>query len=222
MEAESQHIYCISGLGADERVFEQMQITNCKLINLPFLKPVKNETLAAYASRMFKLINEEEPILLGVSFGGMLAIEMAKQFPVKMIILVSAVKTYRELPLWMRLSGKFRLHKIIPLKTNALTEKADDRRMGIQNERDKFMVEQFRQSADRIQVDWAIDKILNWKNNTLPKNMYHIHGSSDRMFPIKNINATHIIEGGTHMMILNRTEEVSSCVEEILRKVTGY
>src|SRR6476661_9023939 len=147
METELQHIYCISGLGADERVFEQMQVSNCKLINLPFLKPVKNESLASYAGRMFNLINDTEPILLGVSFGGMLAIEMAKQFPVKTIILISAVKTYRELPLWMRLSGRFRLHKIIPLKSNALTEKADDRRMGIKNERDKFMVEQFRQSA---------------------------------------------------------------------------
>jgi hypothetical protein len=44
----------------------------------------------------------------------------------------------------------------------------------------------------------------------------HIHGDNDKIFPVKKIKPTHIIEGGTHMMIYNRAKEIGGCVEKVI------
>jgi hypothetical protein len=36
------------------------------------------------------------------------------------------------------------------------------------------------------------------------------------MFPVKKIMPTHLIEGGSHIMIFNRGEEIGKCIEEIM------
>lgn len=218
MSSAGKTIYCISGLGADENVFAQLHIANHSLQYLHWIKPQTRESLSSYALRLSHQIPESEPVVLGLSFGGMLAIEMAKQIPVKKVILVSSVKTFREIPKWMRWAGTLQLNKWIPIKTNRLTEKADDRRMGIETAEEKAFVEHYRNKADQQQVNWAVNQIINWKNTWVPNGIYHIHGEKDRMFPIKNIQPTHVIKDGTHIMILNRTREIGQCIEEILAR----
>lgn len=212
----SKNIYCISGLGADEKAFERLKIDGYHLLHLRWLSPMKNESLSSYAKRMAEQIGESEPILIGLSFGGMVAIEIAKQMPVKKLVLISTAKHFLEIPFWMRLSGMLKLHKIIPLKSNRLTQKADNRRMGIETEEERALVDSYRKKADQKYVNWAVDQILTWKNTWAPEKIFHIHGANDRMFPIRNIRPTHVIPNGTHLMVLNRAEEVSRCIEEIL------
>jgi hypothetical protein len=36
------------------------------------------------------------------------------------------------------------------------------------------------------------------------------------MFPLKNIDASHIINNGTHMMIYNRATEINACLMNYL------
>jgi hypothetical protein len=74
----------------------------------------------------------------------------------------------------------------------------------------------YRKKADQKYIDWAIDQILNWKNSWAPENTFHIHGENERMFPIRNIQPTHVIKEGTYIMILNRAGEVSVCIEQIV------
>ena len=157
-------IFCISGLGADEQAFSRLCIKNHELKFLTWLKPLKNETIAAYARRMAELISEPSPIILGLSFGGMIAIEIAKQIEVEKIILISSIKTKDELPRWMRLTGKLKLHKILPVKSNRLTERFDNAQLGVSNKEEKAMVKAYRQNADVEHVTRGIDQILNWQN----------------------------------------------------------
>jgi len=217
MKNATGNIYCISGLGADEKVFQNLHVNGYTLVHLPYISPLRNESISSYASRMAEPISEKDPVILGLSFGGMLAIEIARQRSVGTIILISAPKTFYEIPMWMRLVGRLYLHRIFPVKTNRLTEKADDRRMGIRTPEEKQIVEEYRKSANRVQVEWAIDQVLRWKNTWVPANLFHIHGSEDRMFPVKNITPTHLIEGGSHIMIFNESEKIARCIEEILR-----
>ncbi len=52
-------IYCISGLGADERVFKYLNL-NHEIIPLAWIKHDKNESLESYASKMASKINTNE------------------------------------------------------------------------------------------------------------------------------------------------------------------
>ena len=216
MSRPNKNIYCISGLGADGRAFDRLNIKGHSLIHLNWIEPLANENLSSYARRMSEQVPDSNPIILGLSFGGMIAVEMAKELPVEKLILISTVKTCSEIPKWMRIAGILNLHKLIPVKTNRFTERADDRRMGIETPEEKIIVDNYRKNADQKHVDWAIDQILNWKNAWLPPNAFHIHGENDRMFPIKRIRPTHIIKKGTHIMILNRANEISACIEDLL------
>lgn len=209
-------IYCISGLGADEKVFRNLHFRGYKMKYIPWLVPEKREKINAYASRMAAHITEESPVLLGVSFGGMMGIEIAKQLPMKKLFIISSIKNTVELPGWMKVVGKMQLNKFLPTRSYKFTEKLDNDRLGVSNEEEKMMVRDYRRNADPVYVNWAIDQVLNWKNGWHPDYLVHIHGDRDKMFPIKRINATHVISGGTHMMIYNRAAEISHCIEKEL------
>src|SRR5258705_1104375 len=97
-------IYCISGLGADEKVFINLQMKGHEMKYIPWLRPNKKERLDAYAKRMAEYIKHDSPVLLGVSFGGMMGIEIAKQMRLQKLIIISSIKSDNELPRWMKIA----------------------------------------------------------------------------------------------------------------------
>jgi pimeloyl-ACP methyl ester carboxylesterase len=202
-------------LGTDERVFDQLSI-HAKMRFIPWLRPLKNETIKKYALRMSESIHHSSPVLLGVSFGGMIAIEIAKQVPLERLIIVSSIKTANELPRWMKLTGKFQLHRILPTRSYKITEKYDNSRLGITNDEERRLVNAYREKMDPVYYDWAVHQVLRWNNSWYPENIVHIHGDHDKIFPVKKSNPTHIIRGGTHIMMLNKANEVSRCINSVL------
>lgn len=59
---------------------------------------------------------------------------------------------------------------------------------------------------------WAINEIVNWKNEISPINLIHIHGNNDRIIPFKNVKADFVIEGGGHFMTVNKAEEIQEII----------
>lgn len=210
-------IYCISGLGASAKAFSKLKIEGCTLHVVEWLQPLGNETIEAYAARMAAEIKEENPILLGLSFGGMMCIEIAKQISVQKIIIISSIKTKSELPFWMRAVAKTQLHKIAPLKTNTrLLRPVQNFFLGAHTPEDKEVAIAFRRNANVAYVRWAIDKVVNWQNTWQPQNIVHIHGSTDKMFAVTKVQPTHVINKGGHFMIMNKAAEVSTVISNYL------
>ncbi len=210
-------IYCISGLGADERAFSKLDIEGYVLKIINWLIPEPDETLQHYAKRMRAEITEENPILMGLSFGGMVCTEIAKQILVKKIILISSIKSSEELPLWMKTVAKLKLNKILPMRSTKFTQPFQNRMLGVETEEEKNLVASLRRDVDLPYTNWAVNQAINWKNDWKHPDIYHIHGDNDNMFPIKNIKATYIIKNAGHFMIMNRAAEVSTCINAILQ-----
>jgi len=211
-------IYCISGLGADERAFSKLKINSYALKVIPWLMPEQDETIEQYATRMRATITEENPLLMGLSFGGMICTEIAKQISVDKIIIVSSIKSSKELPFWMKAAARLKLNKIVPLRSTKLTQPIQNRMLGVQTAEEKTLVAGFRRAVDLPYTNWAVNQALNWKNDWQHPHIYHIHGDKDNMFPIKNIKADHVIKKGGHFMIMNRAAEVSACINSILQE----
>jgi esterase/lipase len=212
-----KHIYCISGLGADEKIFTNLHIKGYELRYIPWIRPHKKEQIEGYAKRMREYIKEDSAVLLGVSFGGMMGIEIAKQMPLHKLIIVSSIKSSGEMPRWMKAAGTLKLHKLLPTRLHRYTEKIDNVRLGVSTKEEKEMVRAYRKNADLVFVDWAIHQILNWKNDWQPDNIIHIHGDRDKIFSVKKSNPTCIIKDGTHMMIYNRAREISELIGSELK-----
>ncbi len=210
-------IYCISGLGADERAFSKLKINGFKLKVIHWLMPTPDETIDHYAKRVRNEIAEPDPILMGLSFGGMICTEIAKQIPVSKIIIISSIKSSKELPFWMKTVATLRLNKIVPLKSTRLTQPIQNMMLGVQSEDEKALVASLRREADLPYTNWAVHQAINWKNDWQHPNIFHIHGDKDNMFPIKKIKADYTIKNAGHFMIMNRAAEVSACINTILQ-----
>ena len=212
------NIYCISGLGADDKVFSKFNFGEDKVHYIHWEIPEKNEPISNYARKLSCQIHHETPVLIGLSFGGMICIEIAKIIPVKMVILISSIKSVHELPYWMKLCGKLNLDKLFPMRSFRLIEPLENYNLGLETQSERDMVNHYRRNVNSIYSDWAINNILNWKNEWKPDHLFHIHGDRDRIFPIKKIKADHIIPTGGHFMIMNRAVLVNEIVSSILSK----
>lgn len=205
-----RRVYCISGLGADHRIFDQLQLSETEMVPVPWLMPLRGEPIAAYAKRMKEnAIEEEQPVLLGVSFGGMMAIELAKLLPAAKVVIVSSVRERRQLPFWMKFCGMLTLDRLIPLKMRRGVSAIERHWMGLETEKDEALFQAFKASSDPMYMRWAIAAILRWQNHWTPASFYHIHGGRDRVFPLHKVQVTHIIPDGGHFMIFNRAAEIN-------------
>ncbi|HXC06584.1 MAG TPA: alpha/beta hydrolase, partial [Bacteroidia bacterium] len=91
-------IYCIPGTGVDKRIFSRLELQGHEIRHIKWLLPYKKEELEAYALRLGKQIDPVKPfVLLGVSFGGMLSVALARHLHPDRIIIVSSCKSRKEL-----------------------------------------------------------------------------------------------------------------------------
>ncbi len=218
-----KEIFCISGLGADERIFGKLQIPGGQLHFIKWVQPLENESIESYAKRLCDQIPVTDPVLAGVSFGGMMAIEIAKLIPASKVILISSVKNCSEVPRWMRSCGHYKLDRALPSKPLAaypalkLIRPIQNYFLGAHTPEEKKIANEYRDSIDPVYLRWAINQVLNWKNNWQPENLVHLHGQKDHIFPVKKIKNAFIIPGGGHFMIMNRYEEISERIAEQLK-----
>jgi pimeloyl-ACP methyl ester carboxylesterase len=212
-----KHIYVISGFGADERVFSKLDFGNNDVHFIQWKIPEKNETIASYAERLREEIVFPNPILIGLSFGGMMAIEIAKLIPVEKVILISSIRDRYELPFFMKVAAALRLTKIIPLKPYRILEPLENYNLGVETKEQKQLLREYRKNINQRYTDFALDEIVNWKNEWSPQNVVHIHGTIDHIFPIKYIkNPKYVIEGAGHLLTMNNADKVNAILKKEL------
>jgi pimeloyl-ACP methyl ester carboxylesterase len=209
-------VYIFSGLGADERVFQNLDFSGYQTTFIRWEVPGKNENIEAYASRLLTQITCPMPTLIGLSFGGLIAIEIAKLIETKQIILLASAKTKKEIPLFYRLGGKLRLHKLLP--THLLKEENLFSKMvfGNASESDRVLMKSIFAGTNPIFLKWAIHQVVNWKNLTEPKNIRHIHGTKDRILPFRKVNCEFEIKNAGHLLTLRNAEEVSKILSTLI------
>lgn len=210
------HVYCISGFGADERIFKNLSFAGHEVHFIQWKIPEKKESLQHYAQRLAAEIKHEEPILVGVSFGGMMCIEISKILSTEKIILLSSIKTYQEKPWYMRVAAKTHINKLIPLRPHRFLEPIENYNLGVKTPEEIQLVREYRKNINLQYCYWAIEQILQWKNDHYPQNLVHIHGSNDHLFPLKNIHADFVIPDGGHLMVMNKPAQVNEILKQIL------
>ncbi len=215
--AEDLHIYCISGLGADFRIFSKLKISGATLHPIHWQVPEPGESLPGFASRLSKQIQHENPVLLGVSFGGMISTEIAKIHPVKKTIIVSSCKERKELPYYLRAAGKARLHKAVPYWLVTQNKFLNRFIFDTRSRAEELYVKRMMLSdSSMIFIKRAVDMILNWQNKEYPKNLVHIHGDRDKLLLPSSVQADYWIPDGGHFMIWNMADRISSIIQSEL------
>ncbi|MBS9463827.1 alpha/beta hydrolase [Flagellimonas sp. 389] len=208
MPDDKIHIYLMPGMAANPSIFDGIKLPEetFELHRLEWFVPQKHTSLADYAKEMWKKIHHEKPVLLGVSFGGLLVQEMAKHRPTFKIIAVSCVKKSSELPKKMLFAKYTKVHKLLPTGLVSNVELLAKYAFGETVTKRLHLYEQYLSVRDKKYIDWAIDSIVNWQQTDPPENLVHIHGDSDAVFPATNIKNCITIKKGTHTMIIHRAK----------------
>lgn len=193
------------GMAASSAIFENIKLPqeDFTLHYLEWIVPKTKESLTSYVTRLLKNVTHKKPVLLGVSFGGVIVQEMAKQIDVDKLILVSTVKSNKEFPRRMRFSKTTGLHKILPTSLVQNMDTLTKYSFGIAPKKIE-MYKRYLSVNSSIYLDWALDTIVNWDQEEFIPGAIHIHGDEDPVFPIKYIDQCITVKGGTHVMIVNR------------------
>lgn len=209
-------VYMLPGLANDHTIFSQLNLPDVTIIHIPWIEPQKKESIEAYALRLCEYVTTPNPILIGLSFGGMVAIEIAKHIPSKKIILISSAKGKKEIPFYLRLLGKTRLQHIVPPSFILAPTPISYWFFGLKEKADKQKLIYILQHSSHSIYKWSLNALLLWKNTSTPKNLVHIHGTADRILPLRFVNANYTIKGGGHFMVFSHAQQVSALLLEII------
>ncbi|WP_019949247.1 alpha/beta hydrolase [Hymenobacter aerophilus] len=203
--------YLIPGLGADERVFQRLQPLLRGLSEvLPWLPPDSiDEPLAHYAARMAAAIPADATgWLVGVSFGGMVALEMQRLRPGLRVALISSLPDAPSLPLLLRLVRASGLYRLVPPQWLKLFPRAGQLYFGVRNGADYRLFKAILHDMEPRYTRWAISSLLHW-NSTGVAPAVQLLGTRDRVFPPGNRAIDYRIQGGGHFMVLSHAAEIA-------------
>jgi pimeloyl-ACP methyl ester carboxylesterase len=215
---EPRTVYFISGLGADQRSFKFLKLKNAKMHFIYWLKPEKGEPLKSYCLRLASQIDtSNEVILVGLSFGGIVAQEIAQIIKVDKLMIISSIKSSTEFNWQLKLVRFLKLYRITPSRflkwSNLVT---GNYYFSVESVEESKLLKQIIQDTDRYFMKWAIGEIMKWPNPVPYKSIIHIHGSRDRIFPVGNIENYYELRNAGHFMIVNRAAEISEMLNRNL------
>ncbi|MCO6173981.1 alpha/beta hydrolase [Flavobacterium sp. NRK F10] len=200
-------VYFMPGLAASPAIFENIKLPEeqFEMFFLEWMVPLPEETLEQYAKRMSENVKHDKAVLIGVSFGGILVQEMKRFLNVSKVIIISSVKTNKELPKKMQFAKKTLAYKLIPTGLLANTDSLVKYSFGnsIVAKRIK-LYEKYLSVRDKYYLDWSIQNVVNWSRTEPDDEVVHIHGDKDEVFPIQYISDCIVVKGGTHIMIINK------------------
>jgi len=211
-------VYFMPGLAASSTIFERINLDESvfEMCLLEWEIPQPKESLSDYALRISKKITHENPVLIGVSFGGILVQEIAKHIDVRKIIIISSVRSNLEFPRRMKIGKTTKAYKLIPMKLILNIENLAKYSFGETVNKRIKLYEKFLAMRDIRYLQWAVENVILWDRNEIDQNVIHIHGDQDEVFPIKYIKSCIIVKGGTHIMILNKYKWLNENLPSII------
>lgn len=212
-------IYLIAGLGADTRVYNNIDLQDHEVTPVDWIEPHPSDTLNTYAQKLIHQYNIlPNSVLIGNSLGGMIAVEMTKQILVKKVILISSIKTNSEAPGYFGFFRTLPVYKIIPGKLFTSMGFMIKPLFGHMSAEDAWLFSDMLKNSSPTFVKWAMQAVLHWKNDIIPQNLFHITGDKDLVFSFKRILDATIVKGGTHIMIFDKAKEINKLLKNILEK----
>ena len=203
-------VVLIPGMGADHRLFDGIGLPGREVLLTDWIPHRSGESLAAYAGRFADHYGVgAADILIGVSMGGIVAGVMAQRVPPQRLILISSCTDIRQLsPLIVALSpmgpySPFGMARLLP--------------RGLMPGQRKLALEMF-EAQDMAFIRWACGAVMEWTGAQRLPETVTIHGSADRVFPIRRQSQVDVtIQGGGHLMVMDRAAEVSEALLRILQ-----
>lgn len=204
----------IPGLGADERLF-QPYASNFKYTVLGGGFRM-TDPFEEYIAELVKEMQTSNPILVGVSFGGLVAQELKKLLPEADVVLVSSFINLGELPFWVRIIPAEQLIGLAGLFHGKIPGFLLGYAFSTSTSEELKLLKSIVTDTPVGYLKWAIANILKWKG-TDEKPTIRIHGRVDKIVPYPKDHAV-IVLGGGHFMVYQNHREISGVILGLAEK----
>jgi pimeloyl-ACP methyl ester carboxylesterase len=212
--------YLIPGLGADERVFRGLNLPGPATV-LSWLPPQSaTEPLRHYAARLAEAVPTEQACLLvGVSFGGLLALEIGRLRPLARVVLISSLANANQLPLLLKLGRATGLYRLVPFGLLPKLPRLAQWFFGARNGREYRLLSRILLDTDSVFARWATEQLLKWDSTGVPTAV-HLHGTHDRLLPAGTAPIDYPLPGAGHFMIVSHAAEISRILHKLASQPT--
>lgn len=211
------HIYMVPGMAANTAIFDFIQLGSLfKIHRLAWFPPNENEAISSYAERMCKKIAHPNPVLVGVSFGGILVQEMSKIISCRKVVIVSSVRSHKEFPVHMRITRKTKAYRFFPTQWVDNLEDFVGFMFGPAARKRMDLNKKYLSVRDPQYLGWALEAFFNWEQEDPVPNVVHVHGTYDLVFPVFYLKDYIPIAKGTHVMIITRAKWFSQNLPKII------
>lgn len=214
-------IYCFPGQGSDRRIFDSLDIDpKYKIKVIEYGTPNKHSTMNSFAKQLAGQIDTtQEFILVGVSLGGMICVELNEILNPKRTIIISSAKNRNELPTRYKFQKVIPIYKLFPGFVLLAGAKMLQPIVEPDRKKNKKTFKSMLNSKNSVYMKRTVSLIINWDRKENTKHIYQIHGRSDHTLPIKKIKKpTYTVDKGSHMMTLTRAKEISDMLNTVLKQ----
>ncbi|SMG11363.1 Pimeloyl-ACP methyl ester carboxylesterase [Marivirga sericea] len=211
-------IYLFPGQGSDERLFDSLKFENhTKIVHIKYPIPEKGSSVKDYAHRISSQIDtSRQYIFIGVSLGGMIISELNDFLSPQQSFIISSAKTRSELPFRYRFQKVIPIYRIVPPKLMLAGAKLLQPIVEPDRNSNKTTFKSMLAAKDPIYMKRTVAMIINWDRKTAKENIIHIHGTKDHTIPLRNVNPTHVIVEGSHMMTLTKPSPINEIIVKYL------
>ncbi len=211
------------GLAASPDIFQYIELPadQFEIHLLDWILPEPEMDLATYAEKVASNIRHPDPVLVGVSFGGMLVQEMARHVNARKLIIISSIKSVDEMPRRLVIARYTKLHRLLPTGVINNLEVLTRFAFGDMVKKRLRLYERYLGMRDKVYLDWAIDQIVHWDRRTPVAGLVHIHGDRDAVFPFSHIGECITLREGTHTMIIHRYKWFNERLPAIILQDAG-
>jgi len=211
------HVYLMPGMSANSLIFEKIKFPkNFELHKLDWISPNIDESIENYAERLSEKIVHKNPVLIGVSFGGILVQEISKIIKVNKLIIISSIKCNKEMPSHMKFGKITKSYKLLPVKWINDFESLISFVLGPKIKKRVDLYRKYLSVRDENYLSWSLREMIEWKQSKPLKNIIHIHGTKDLVFPTLHIKNFIEVPRGDHAMILKRAEWINQNLPKMI------
>ncbi len=213
--------YFIPGVGANETAFSKIGEIGIEKVAIPWIAHEEGDTIESYAQKLIRKYKiGPKDITMGLSFGGLLAQEIAAQLGHREVVLLSSFQSIKHLRGLFQFGLKFGLNNMLPNVRTPIVDEFVALYLNAGSPDSKATIKQMTLDVDHEFMKWCIAQIAVYHNEVNENIIAHnIIGNSDKILKLWKNEHTHIIDGGSHFMVYEKADEITPIIKEIVAEV---
>ena len=215
-------IHLITGLGANQMAFSRIKGSLDHDMNfVEWIEVEDSDSLESYAHRIIESNNiTSSDVLVGLSFGGLLAQQIASILGNAHIVLISSFRDKKDIKTLLRVLMETRAYKLIANIDLTYFSSVIRVFMSPSTAKGSGTLNRMIADTDLKFTRWAIDQIrLTGKIDPGQTTVHNIIGKQDKLIKYWENTSTFTIEKGGHFMIYENHLEVRMALQQILDQV---